>query len=45
MDKGFVLLNILLEADRVKWITDSNALVEISEEQLQSLLRGEKIKI
>lgn len=44
MDKGFVLINILLETDKVQWNTDSDELLEISEEQLQRLLRGEKIE-
>lgn len=41
--KGFVLISILLETSKVKWVMGSDDLVEISEEQLQSLLRGEEI--
>ena len=47
MDRGFVLVNILLETDKVKWVEaqDSQELVEISEEQLQAILHGQQIDL
>lgn len=44
MDRGFVLLNIMLETERVKWIRNSQELIEISEDQLQSILQGKRIE-
>lgn len=40
---GFLMMNILLEKNSVKWPRKTDELKEITEEQLKQLLAGEKI--
>ena len=40
--EGFLLVSILLDVDRVKWIRDVDDIVEITSEQFQRILKGNK---